>query len=463
MAQIRLRPYQVDLVDDALANLNRHGSTLLQLPTGGGKTVIFTSIGQKYLQQGLQVLVLVHRKELLSQAAAKFQAITGVATGAIKAGIKEQPAALVQVASVQSLARRSCPWLKPQLIITDECHHSNAATYRKIYDRFPDAHHLGVSATPRRQDGQGLGDVFSSMIRGPQIRQLQSEGFLAPYRLFGAEQTISTKGVKKQCGDYSIKQLSKAAVTIMGDIVTTWEKYAGGKQTVGFCVDVQHSQAVTQLFQDAGVTAAHLDGKTPEVERDRILQDFEQGRITYLSNCGIISEGFDVPGIEAVQIMRPTASVALYLQQIGRALRPAPGKDHAIVLDHTENWLQHGLPCDSREWSLNGTEPQQDRFLQRNDATGLIEEYEPPAVDLSAQIEEISPGLKLRQEFVEAVQDAIAIQEGRGYKPGWVWFQVREMLPTLEETRWLAKRLGYHWRWALHKQAELRELAQALV
>lgn len=451
-----LRQYQQRLVSQAIDDLDFYGCLMLQAPTGSGKTVMFVAIAHQYLIEGEQILILVHRKELLEQAAAKFRQLLNVNVGLIKAQEPETTSAPVQIASVQSLVRRQCEWLRPGLMITDEAHHCTGTTYQKIYDRFPRADHLGVTATPLRLDGQGFYSTYQHLIHGPTVKSLIDDGHLSQYKLFAAAKSIDTTGVRKIAGDYSQKQLQVAAMSadIMGDIVPSWRQYANQMRTVGFCVNVQHSKAIAQLYRDAGVTAAHLDGKTPQIERSRILEDFANGQITYLSNCGIISEGFDVPGIEAIQVLRPTASLSLYLQMLGRSLRPAPGKEKAIILDHTTNWLTHGLPCDERTWSLDGVEHKPTQ-LRRNPGTGEVEEWIPPEQDATLQMVEVAPGDRIRSEFRQAVEEAIATATSLGYKPGWVWHQVRPYFPTLAELRWLAKTLGYHSKWATHQHIEL--------
>lgn len=366
--QVTLRAYQQDLFDRIFHEwIVGSQRVLAQLPTGGGKTIVLAAIAAVFVSKGESVLALAHREELIFQLAETLRAICGVAVGIIKAGIPGNPDALIQVGSVPTVAHREL-WFKPALVITDESHHAAAAGYRSIYARCPDAaYHLGFTATPVRLDEEGFDDLFDVLVQGVSVAELMAQGHLNQYRLFAATGSaqIDTQGVKTTAGDFNQKQLARLVQSpaLMGKVVPTWEQYALGKRTVVFAVDRQHSQTIASLFQQAGIYAVHLDGETDTALRRETLARFATGEITVLCNCGIVSEGLDIPAIEAVQILRPTQSLALYLQQIGRALRPAPGKEHAVIIDHTKNWLNHGLPDDVRQWSLNGKVTRQNRKL----------------------------------------------------------------------------------------------------
>lgn len=456
---MKLRPYQINLIQRCFQAWQKgHQSPLLQLPTGGGKTAIASSIANEFIRSDCQVLALVHRQELLHQAAAKLHEVCGVEVGLVKAGCAETPLAPIQVASVQSLGRRQLA-INPSLLWTDECHHATSQTYLSVYERWPQAYHLGVSATPQRLDGKGLHAVFDVLIPGPSVRSLIDDGYLSEYKLFAAHNQIDTSGVRSKGGDFQLGQLSRAAMDadIMGEIYSAWSDYAPGKRTVCFCVDVEHSQAICSIYQQQGISAAHLDGTTPTQERRAILKAFANGEITVLTNCGIISEGLDIPGIEAVQILRPTKSVSLYLQQIGRALRPASGKDYAIILDHTKNWITHGLPDDEREWSLDGAVKRKARKLERT-ASGEVREVREIVHHREATLTEIKRGV-VNPSLVARLQDLFAIQKSRGYKAAWVAYKFLEMNPGLEELKLCARHLGYSPGWAWHKWVELQSQA----
>lgn len=350
-----LRDYQQSLVRQVFEQwaMGRVRRVLLQLPTGAGKTVVFSSIAQQFTHRNQPVLVLAHREELLLQAREKLEHVTGEAVGLIKAGYPENRSCSIQVASVASLVNRQLP--PAALVIVDEAHHSTAATYTALLEQFPHACILGVTATPSRIDGQGFKQLYDCLILGPSVRELIDRGYLSPFKLFAAPKTVDTTGVKKTAGDYNPKQLAKAvnASLVMGDLVRAWQEFAPGKKTVVFAVNVEHSQAIAEAYCESGVPAEHLDGNTKDLDRKAALERFARGETLVLSNCGLFAEGFDLPSIEAVQCVRPTSSIVLWLQIVGRSLRTHPGKEHAIILDHTENWIVHGTPDRPHHWSLD--------------------------------------------------------------------------------------------------------------
>lgn len=326
---------------------------MMQLPTGGGKTVLFAALAREFVSKGEGVLVLAHREELIVQAQEKLEQITGAPVGIIKAGHKPNPLFPIQVASVQTLTRRD-NWPNVALVICDEAHHSCSQSYTRIFQNYSHAYILGVTATPIRIDGQGFKFLYDALVLGPTVSELIEQGYLSKFKLFAATKLVKTKGVRKTAGDFNHRELKKAVNTslAMGDLIETWHQYAQGKKTVIFAVDVEHSKAIAKAYCDAGISAEHLDGETPSKERFAILERFRTGQTLVLTNCGIVSEGFDAPSIEAIQCVRPTQSLPLWLQMVGRALRPNPGKEHAIIIDHTENWITHGLPNEERDWSL---------------------------------------------------------------------------------------------------------------
>jgi superfamily II DNA or RNA helicase len=359
-----LRPYQQQVIDRVwqLWSSRVAQKVLLQLPTGAGKTVVFAAIAQRFIERGAPVLVLAHREELLLQAKEKLESVTGGCVGLIKAGYREDRDALIQVASVASLLNRQLP--PASLVIVDEAHHSTALTYTQLFEQFPDAAILGVTATPVRSDGRGFREIYDRLVVGPSVAWLIEQGYLSPYRLFAAPKTVDTTGVGKMGGDYNPRQLVKAVNTslVMGDLIDAWTRYAHQKKTVVFAVNVEHSMAIAAAYRAHGIAAEHLDGSVKDADRKATLDRFRSGETLVLTNCGLFSEGFDVPSIEAVQCIRPTQSLALWLQILGRSLRPNPGKSEAIIIDHTENWIAHGLPDRPFAWSLDAIELDRDRW-----------------------------------------------------------------------------------------------------
>lgn len=356
-----LRPYQ----DQCIAGLRgafRDGfhSPLLVSPTGSGKTVMFSYLTGRLLESGKRIVLLCHREELIEQISRTLTAFN-VAHGIISAGSGYDRRQMAHVASVFTLARRLDRVEVPDYVIVDEAHHGVAgSTWGKVIaywrERNPKLRLIGVTATPERLSGEGLGETFDTMILGPTTRELIDLGALAPYRLFAPRQAVDLSGIGKQGGDF--KRGEAAAVmdkpAIIGDAAGHYRKLCDGAPAVAFCVSVEHAEHTAEQFRSLGYRAVSIDGKMDRQLRRSIIQDFGRGAINVLTSCDLISEGFDVPGIVAGILLRPTWSLSLYLQQVGRALRTAPGKAHALILDHVGNSTRHGMPDDDREWSLIG-------------------------------------------------------------------------------------------------------------
>lgn len=329
-------------------------SILVQSPTGSGKTALTAHMLHTAASKGMRSLFVVHRRELIKQSTRTF-ALEGVKHGIIAAGFFEDRRHLIQLSSVQTLARRIHRYPEPSLIVWDECHHLAAGSWEKIFRALPGAYHIGLTATPTRLDGRGLSVFFQEMIQGPSVSELISEGYLSPYKLY-APSNVSMDGIHTRMGDYEKTELSKAMdkPSITGNAIEHYKRLCPGRRAVVFCCSIQHSKHVVEEFSRNGISAAHVDGETLQEERDAAIEGFKEGSIKILSNVDLFGEGFDVPSIEVAILLRPTQSLGLYLQQVGRSLRPYSGKDRATILDHVGNWSRHGLPDDLREWSLEG-------------------------------------------------------------------------------------------------------------
>lgn len=351
---MQLRYYQQQAIDN-LRNAYRFGcqAPLLCLPTGAGKTVVFSAIARQAVAKGRQVLILVHRRELIQQSSDKLT-LAGVKHGVIAAGFPETEAS-VQVASVQTLARRlkSIKW-SPCLIIIDECHHATAGSWDKVLNHWSSALRLGVTATPCRLDGRGLGRVFDQLILGPTIDDLIYLGFLSRYRVFAPPVVADLSGIRKRGGDYDLKDVEErlCAPTVTGDAVRQYKLYGKNQQAIAFAVTVFHAKLIAEEFCNASIPAETITGEMPIADRDAVVQRFANGQTKIMVSVNVVSEGFDCPKAACAILLRPTASESLYLQQVGRVLRPSEGKDHAIIIDHVGNVPRHGLPCQHRDWSL---------------------------------------------------------------------------------------------------------------
>jgi len=359
---MNLRPYQLQAIQQIReAYQQRHRAVLFVLPTGGGKTVVFSHIAEQAAAKGSRIGVLVHRQELLRQASASLASLD-VPHGLIAANRSMDLSRPVQVASVQTLARRlhKLPPGLFQLLVVDEAHHSNAGTWAKVLAHFSAARVLGVTATPVRGDGRGLGEWYSHMVLGPTPAELTDAGFLAPARVL-APPGPSLVGIRKRMGDFDMSQAGEVlqAGQAMGDCLSHYRRYLDGQTAIAFCCSVAHAEAVADLFNRNGVAAASIDGKMDSQTRERLLADLGAGRLKVLTSCALIGEGVDVPSVAGCILLRPTQSVSLHLQMIGRCLRPQPGKQ-AVILDHVGNVLRLGHHLEERDWSLAGV-PKQDR------------------------------------------------------------------------------------------------------
>jgi superfamily II DNA or RNA helicase len=277
--------------------------------------------------------------------------------GVVMAGDSRcRPAAMVQVASIDTLRNRATP--PSDLVFVDEAHRANSPSLRHVSSQYPNAVHLGLTATPFRADGQGLCDAYDELLVVASPSHLIAGGYLVAPRIFTVSPSAmpDLSGIKVRGGDYDESELSDAVdrKSLVGNIVEHWKKHAAGVRTVAFAVSVAHSKHIAERFQEAGIPAEHLDGTTPNAERAEVLSRLDAGITQVVSNCSILCEGWDQPSVKCAILARPTKSTGLYIQQAGRILRPWNGKS-AIILDHAGCVLEHGFPHDDREFTLQGT------------------------------------------------------------------------------------------------------------
>jgi DNA repair protein RadD len=360
-----LRDYQVaDITRLRNAYSWDNRAVLYQLATGGGKTVVFSHIVAGAVAKGRRVGVFVHRRELVKQASDKLTAC-GVAHGVIAAGLERDTDAAVIVCSIQTVAARGVKVLgKLDFLVLDEAHHARATTWAAVLEAFPTAKVLGVTATPARTDGKGLGKtwggLFDAIVCGPTMSTLVAAGHLAPCKVYVPGRTIDTSGLRKVAGDWAAgEELARRATVVTGDAIAEYRAKAPGCSAIAFCVTVAHAEDVARQFRLAGYRAACVHGGTPKDERDAAIAALGAARdapeaLDVLTSCDLISEGLDVPSVGAVILLRPTGSLILCLQQIGRGMRPKAGGAPLVVLDHAGNTNRHGLPEDDREWTLDG-------------------------------------------------------------------------------------------------------------
>ncbi len=366
---MNLRPDQVQFCRSIELALRQSPHTVLAVaPTGSGKTVCVSALTQAWTTTSLfhRVMLVVHRRELLEQISRCLTA-WGVEHGLVAPDCPNHKDRRVQVASIQTLVRRLADYAPPDTLVIDEAHHAiPKSSWGKVFRAWPQARRLGVTATPERLSGEGLRDTFATMVLGPTTESLMASGALSRYRLFAPPLNPAEKIVRRM-GDYARGDLAKVmdTRTITGDAVIHYQRHGLGKRAMVFCVSIDHADSVAAQFESAGIPALSIDGERPARERAEILRAFSAGRIHVLTSCDLVSEGFDLPAVEVAILLRPTQSLALHLQQMGRALRPFPGKEAAIILDHAGNTARHGLPDDPRAWSLDGKDARKKKEGER--------------------------------------------------------------------------------------------------
>jgi DNA repair protein RadD len=460
-SQIALRPYQAEAVDRVRgAYASGAKSVVLVAPTGSGKTVCFAYVIAGAVKLGRRVLVLTHRQEIIDQIKAAL-ALVGAPYGLIAPGCPETDAP-VQIASIATLARpgRLERWRDNfDFIVVDEAHHAVSPTWALVLASQPRAKVLGVTATPERLDGRGLREQFDKMVVGPSTAELIAGGWLSGFVVY---EPIAggpdLSGARIRAGDYATEDLREAmGGVVIQSAVDQYQRICPGVPTLVFCVTIDHSKDTAERFRQHGMRALHIDAETPTAERRAAIAALGSGNLDVITNCNLFGEGVDVPNIGAVLLLRPTASLALHLQQIGRALRPGPAKV-AKILDFSGNCARHGLPDEPRTWSLDakprrqGPERAEGARLRRCPACTALNRPSAHAcancgADLRTQKErrELEVALRLAQqrETEEMIRAMLyrerliwagadehrlhLVERICGYRRGWSWHRLREL------------------------------------
>ena len=432
-----LRPYQNDLVEQVKAAWRQgYKAPCIVLGCGGGKSCIVAEIARRTTWGGKRVLFLVHRRELVAQISRTF-AEWGVLLSNCDIGM------------VQTYTRHLDKLKKPTLIITDENHHSLAQSYKRIYAAFPNVCRVGVTATPVRLNGDGLGDVNDKLIIGVSTKWLIEHGYLAPYDYY-APDIANLTGLHTRRGEFVSGEIESRMIkkAVFGDVIGYYTKLANSKKAICYCATVNHSKRMAQAFCNAGISAEHIDGETPSTQRDSVIERFRSGDIKILCNVDLISEGFDVPDCECAILLRPTKSLTLYIQQSMRCMRYKEGK-RAIIIDHVGNYARHGMPDDDREWSLD-----KKRHEKREKQEKSVSVTQCPECFFTFRLEEFGRtcpncgyALPNKREVEEQAGELIHITSVRtnydtpaacasytelleyakrkGYKPGWAYYQAK--------------------------------------
>lgn len=351
-----LRPYQqasMDMIREKFREGNKR--VLLVAPTGSGKTATATHMITSAIEKGRDVLFIAHRREILFQTNVKLRD-AGLSPAWIMSGMLKSTHAKVHLASIQTLIKRTLP--NVGLVIFDEAHHCIAKSYKKVIDHYAGVPQIGLTATPCRADGNGMGGIFDALVQAAYPSDLVNDGYLVPSRIYSPSPP-DLQAVKIKRGDYDEKQLGEAMdkPKLVGDIVGTWERHAQNAKTIVFAVTRGHAQHLQEAFNNSGHDAMYVDGETPHIVRKEIFNRFTAMHGGILVNVGVATEGYDNPAVSCIVLARPTRSIGLYLQMAGRGLRPFGEKEYMLILDHSGSARAHGFPEEDRDWSMDDTKP----------------------------------------------------------------------------------------------------------
>lgn len=449
---MELRPYQQEAKDSIFTEWeNGIQKTLLVLPTGCGKTIVFAKVTEKCVRNGDRVLILAHRGELLDQASDKIAKATGLGCATEKA----EESCLgswfrIVVGSVQSMMREKRLSRFPKdyfdTIIIDEAHHCISNSYQRVLQHFPQSKVLGVTATPDRGDMKNLGTVFESLAYEYTLPKAIKEGYLSPIKAVTIPFKIDMSGVGVQGGDFKAGDIGTALDPYLRGIAEEMKNYCMDKKTVAFLPLVKTSQKFRDILNENGFRAAEVNGESQD--RAEVLADFEAGRYNVLCNSMLLTEGWDCPSVDCIVVLRPTKVRSLYCQMVGRGTRLHPGKEHLLLLDflwHTERHeLCHPahLICESEEVAQKMTEN-----MEKDAGCPLdIEEAEKAAAeDVVAQREEalakqLAEMKRRKKKLVDPLQFEMSIQaeDLAGYVPAFGW----EMAPPSDKQKQTLEKLG---------------------
>ncbi len=465
-----LRDYQSKAVDTSWAQACSGQRPIIVSPTGAGKTYIAAALVAQARSNHMRVLVLTPRREILKQTIEKVELFgvppqeTGVIMGADTFGIYRP----VQIASWSTLVRRAarsdaCSPIA-DLVIVDEAHLALSKKHKeRVLDYYAEKNTLiiGMTATPARRSGYGLGDFFTSLVRTLSVQELIDRGNLVPGSYWtGSLPDMAKVAVSK--GDYVMTQASEQCrrPTLVGDVVLNWLRLAGGRHTITFCCDIAHAHALGERFVREGVSACVITDKTPQDERDTLMEQFRSQEIQVLCNVQIASYGFDCPSVDCIVLARPTKSLVLHLQMLGRGLRAHIGKNDCCVLDHAGNVLEHGMAEEGQFWSLETGKRVQDRQAQKRKSEpitcGNVDcgrifqssrtcptcgwEIPVPKRDVKHVDADLVRITKQRRESFEYRRsfylELCAIRDQRNYKPGWSKINFKEKFDVWPTQNW---------------------------
>lgn len=445
---MKLYDFQQECVNSIYAAFASHKNIMVQSPTGSGKTVIFNHIATEFAQSGKRVLIIADRKELIQQTTQRLLKDNEMRSGIIMSGVEPMRFLPIQVASIQTLTRRSFP--VADLVIIDEARASTANSYQMVFDYYSDSKILGFDATPIRTSGQGFDHLYTHLIEGLSIRELEKMGKLVEARCFinPIDRHELAKVKVKSTGDYSEAELEAfmEANHINADLVESYRKYADGQKVIIFAINIEHSKKIERYYNEAGIRCRHVDGTMDGGTRDAIINQFRKSEIMALVNVGIATYGFDEKTIDCVQLARPTKSLSLYLQMVGRGARTAPGKTEYILLDNANCVIEHGRPNAQRKWSLKGRKKVKSntkKYFKVKHNDGEVKVYAEDKIPLGLKgVDMVELTFQFRTKDFDKLYD-FAVR--KGYKKSFAMFKFLEKHSDVskEEIMYMSKKLGY--------------------
>lgn len=434
---MQLRNYQQTFYDRIRHSIaTGHRRIMCVAPCGSGKSVVIQKIIESAQQKNNTVLVLCHRREIIGQLTERLVPYPNATVG-----------------MVQTITRRLDSTPEPSIIIIDEAHTAKSASYLRILEHFSRSYALYFTATPQRTDGKGFADIADDMVDSVSVRWLVDNGYLTPFEYYAPKTLLDASQLTVTAGEYDGNQATALLdkPKIYGDVLTCYRKYADGLKTIVYCSSVEHSEKIAQAFNDAGIPAAHIDGKTPKQTRADIIRKFRTGEITVLCNYSLIVEGFDVPDAGCVICLRPTQSLIVHIQSVMRCMRIAEGKRRCVILDMVGNYERHGLPDDDREWSLQGRDKRTrhkaentvkarvcEKCFRTYAGSGAVCPYcghdngktrAEIEQDEKAELERITAENRKQKRMevgrARTREELERIARERGYSRGWVWKQMQ--------------------------------------
>lgn len=433
-----LRPYQSAALEAIREHLRQgRRNVLLVSPTGSGKSVLIAEMVRGAVAKGKRAIFVAHRRELIEQISERLDR-DGLRHGIMMGQHSRGPHEPVQVVSIQTLVKRAPP--PADLLLVDEAHHAAAKTYRKALEAYPGKPVVGYTASPWRQDGKGLADLFEASVVAATPAELIAAGYLCRYtgHAFMAPDVgaVRTVGGEFDAGALSLAYQQQSR--IFGDVVAKWQQYASGMRTIVFAASIDNSLELVARFRAIGVTAEHVDYNSADIDRWGIIQRARSGATQVLCNVGLLTEGVDIPELQCCVMARPTKSLALYLQMVGRVMRPV-GDKVARIHDHAENVYRHGLPDAERDYSLQPGKPPTPPVLHTCESClAMFEGRQCPACGRALTPKAVAPRcgptrvfehedvplervgkLPTRAEQVETFRGLLAQARELGRRPGW--------------------------------------------